>query len=284
MEQRVAGVVVLFDPAPVVVENVRSSLHQVDLLVVVDNSAVPVPAVVEPLMAEARVRYLPNGANLGVARALNIGAEQALAEGCALLLTLDQDSRALPGMLTELLTCQRSAAGPVGLTAPFLVTRHGGRPPQAPACQPVATAMTSGSLLDLAAYRAVGPFREEFFIDFVDIEYSLRLRRAGYRLLRANGALLEHAVGHGVPLAGGLTVTSHPPLRKYYKTRNRLQVWKEYGDTFPGFCWRDGGRFILELLRLLLFEPGKGAKLRMLQRGIHDFRCGRFGPYREECP
>jgi len=37
--------------------------------------------------------------------------------------------------------------------------------------------ITSGSLLPLATYADIGPFREEFFIDFVDTDYCFRARK-----------------------------------------------------------------------------------------------------------
>src|SRR5260370_26135868 len=34
--------------------------------------------------------------------------------------------------------------------------------------------ISSGSAISAAAYRKLGPFREDYFIEYVDIEYSLR--------------------------------------------------------------------------------------------------------------
>jgi rhamnosyltransferase len=142
--------------------------------------------------------------------------------------------------------------------------------------------MTSGSLLDLRAYVKVGPFLDGLFIDFVDIEYCLRLRAAGFRIMRGGGAVLEHRVGEiiTIPLgARGFHLTSHSPLRKYYKTRNRFYVADRYRDIFPFFRFRDMARFLLELVRLLIFEDEKVEKLRMMGKGYRDYRKGRLGKY-----
>jgi rhamnosyltransferase len=138
--------------------------------------------------------------------------------------------------------------------------------------------MTSGCLLDLVAWQVVGPFRDDFFIDFVDNEYCLRLRREGYRVLRANRANLEHAVGD-ISRYGPLIATNHSPLRRYYKTRNRLWVFREYLPDFPGHCLFDLVRLAKEIGSILLFEVEKWAKLRMMWRGFRDFRRERFGRY-----
>lgn len=278
--RQIAGVVVLYNPALWVVANIRSYLDQVGELFVVDNSERSAPEVVSQLALMPRLTYLANGSNLGVARALNIGAERAVAAGYCRLLTMDQDSSAMPGMVAALLSCLDGEAGnAVGLAAPFLATWKDERPPESPACQPVLTAMTSGSLLDLRAYQKAGPFADELFIDFVDIEYCLRLQRTGFKVLRANCAILKHNVGSKIALPGGFAVTSHDAIRKYYKTRNRICVWERYWTDFPAYCLRDAVRFFLELARLFLFEPERVAKTRMMARGIDHACRGKMGKY-----
>jgi rhamnosyltransferase len=223
--------------------------------------------------------YLPQGENVGIARALNIGAARAFAAGYDLLLTMDQDSRAEPDMVAKLLECRSAEGGStVGIVAPFHMTRAVRRPPPDVACTEVMTPMTSGCLLDLAVWQTVGPFRDDFFIDFVDNEYCLRLRREGYRVLRANRAILEHAVGD-ITRYGPIIATNHSPLRRYYKTRNRFVVNREYRHDFPLHCLIDRIRMMKEIGSIVLFEDEKWAKLRMMWRGWRDYRRGRMGKF-----
>ncbi len=140
------------------------------------------------------------------------------------------------------------------------------------------TPMTSGCLLSLDAYREVGPFRDDLFIDFVDNEYCLRLRKMGFQVLRANGAMLQHSVGD-THKYGPFIATNHSPLRRYYKTRNRFWVFREYVKDFPGHCLFDLVRLVKEIVSIILFEGEKLAKLRMMWRGWCDFLRGRFGRY-----
>lgn len=276
--EQIAGVVVLYNPAASVLDNIYSYLPQVGCLYAVDNSEMPDPGIVQQLAVMPGVKYCANGGNSGIACALNSGATFALADGYRYLLTMDQDSRAFPDMVETLSACHGKS---VALVAPYLLSRDGQPSPVGRACRPVQTAMTSGSLLDLNAYRRVGPFRDDFFIDFVDIEYCLRLRKHGYKVLQADSAHLEHHVGRRIG-AGRFSVITHPPLRKYYKTRNRFQVLGEYGRDFPGYVFRDRIRIVLELARLFLFEEEKLEKLRMMWRGWRDFRQGKFGKYAEQ--
>lgn len=275
---KIAAVVVLYNPDSEIFAAVNSYRGQVDILFAVDNSDNWNDEVVAGLAHGEKVVYLPNGANLGVARALNIGAEKAIEAGYDFLLTMDQDSRAAPDMVERLFECLAGEyGGHVGMISPFHVTKAGKRPP-AETCTEVMTPMTSGCLLNLAAWRVVGPFRDELFIDFVDNEYCLRLRKKGFRVVQANRALLEHSVGD-IRKYGPFIATHHSPLRRYYKTRNRFYVFREYVRDFPGHCLFDLVRLGKEIASIILFEGKKGAKLRMMWRGYRDYRAGRFGRY-----
>jgi len=140
--------------------------------------------------------------------------------------------------------------------------------------------MTSGNLLNLAAYEKCGPFEEKLFIDYVDWEYCLRLRQCGYTIIRINRAVLEHPLGNAsresfLFLKGMATHHSH--TRRYYITRNRFYVWDRYKKSFPGLCKSDMRSFRKELVKILLFEKDKMKKLKMVWRGYRDYKKGRFG-------
>lgn len=274
---RIAGVLVLYRPAAAVAANVASYLDQIERLFVVDNSeAASSPD--WPVLADPKVVYLPNHANLGIAAALNVGARRAAAAGYDLLLTMDQDSHAAPDMVARMLEClDGREPAQVGMLSPFHMTKSEHRPGSA-ACEDVMTPMTSGCLLNLQAYEAVGPFLDELFIDFVDNEYSLRLRKSGFLVLRANEARLQHSVGD-TKKYGPFIATNHSPLRRYYKTRNRFLVFSHYFWDFPGHCLFDLVRLVKEIGSIILFEPEKSGKLRMMWRGWCDFLHGRYGKY-----
>jgi rhamnosyltransferase len=281
---QVAGVVVLYNPAAGVLDNINSYLSQIGRLFAVDNSETPDPDVMQQLAAMPGVTYHANGGNLGVASALNIGAKLALAYGYSYLLTMDQDSQAAPDMVKNMLACLAGQEATTGIVAPFLVRKSNDEHLSRTSCERVLTAMTSGSLLNLTAYRSVGPFRDDYFIDFIDNEYGLRLNMHDFSVIRTFSARLKHNVGSPlkVSLAGvSFALTSHPPLRKYYKTRNRLYLAQSYFHKFPGYCIKDFLRFWGELVRLFLFEEQKWNKLNMMIKGIADFRKGRSGRYED---
>jgi rhamnosyltransferase len=275
---KIAAVVVIYRPSEDLLENISSYLGSVESLFLVDNTEKPDPQIAERFRRLEKVKYLANGENLGIAAGLNIGARLALQGGYQLLLTMDQDSKAEPDMVQRMLECLHPGdLGKIGMLSPFHVTKSGHAPGREP-CQEVMTPMTSGCLLNLEAFQAVGPFLDELFIDFVDNEYCLRLRSRGYRVLRANRARLQHSVGD-TKKYGPFIATNHSPLRRYYKTRNRFLVFTRYIRVFPGHCLFDLVRLVKEIGSILLFETEKLEKLRMMWRGLLDFTRGRYGKY-----
>ena len=93
------------------------------------------------------------------------------------------------------------------------------------------TVITSGSLVSVGVYDAIGPFRDAFFIDHVDDEYCLRARKMGYRVLSTCKPVMLHSVGASTLhrlLWKKTGVTNHPPFRRYYMTRNHIILMKEY--------------------------------------------------------
>lgn len=277
----ICGAVVLYNPSNDVYENIVSYLDSVDRLYVLDNSDVKNSVLLQRLEGNERIGYIDLQGNMGVAYALNRGAEAACRDGAQWILTMDQDSRAAPGMVDEMLKCaERHREKAVGLISPFHTHRFDREAVGKSECRDVMTAMTSGCLLHLEAYRKAGAFREEFFIDRIDIEYCLRLRKMGYRVMEAGLARLHHNVGelsrHRI-LNQFVYTSNHPPLRYYYVARNRLAVIREYFRDFPLYCLQEVRGQFAEIAKVIFFERAKKDKLFMIFRGVYDALCNRFG-------
>lgn len=271
---RIAGVVVLYNPDTSVLDAVQTYLSQIELLFAVDNSDTPSPEVVQALSLDPKIVYIANNGNRGIAQALNTGARHAVERGFAYLLTMDQDSYAAPDMIARMLEATAGFdAGRIGIIAPHHEVRgYRLRGDDAPWSFPL-TVPTSGSLLNLRAFEDAGPFLEELFIDYVDVEYCLRLHSRGYLIVRVNGALLQHRLGAAAQY-WIFFPTHHAPLRKYYKTRNRLYVAWKYRREHPGFYFSDKLRCLKEIVCVTLFEHEKLEKFKMMVRGWRDYRRG----------
>ncbi len=195
------------------------------------------------LSADPRITLVLNSANLGIARALNIGIQRVAALGFAWVLLLDQDTSVDEDMVQWLIAVYAAFPDKDRLAVIGSGFRDVNRQPRGTAgdahvlreeapWEEVESVITSGSLIPLAVHAALGPFRDEFFIDYVDSEYCFRARARGYRVIRTTRPLMSHTIGaptrHDVL---GITkwTTNHSPDRRYYFASNDTVMLREYG-------------------------------------------------------
>jgi rhamnosyltransferase len=280
----IAAVVVLYRPDEDVVGNVAAYADQVDVVLAIDNSEVADPDVVGALRGIENLEYRWMGRNTGIATALNTGCRRAIELGYSWVLTMDQDSTAAPVFVDALAqVLNGSDSDSIAIVVPMW-QQAGGLPVDVGSgLAELDYAMTSGNLLRLRTFDALGGFRDDFFIDQVDHEFCLRARRAGWRIVQKQDVLLLHRMGslQEVHFPIRCYITDYSPLRRYYMVRNLLEMTREFGDEFPGFVARQRKWWRRDLSKIVLAEPHRVRKLTMMYRGWRDYRRGRFGPYEE---
>jgi rhamnosyltransferase len=277
---RAFGVMILYHPADSVLNNITHCSRQVDKLYIVANSTEPRLLSKIASLPEA-VEILYSGENVGVAKGLNLAASAALNDGACFLLTMDQDSVIQPGHVERMMNSCISAPQ-IGMLAPYIIHSQNPHWTSRTDLEPIVTAMTSGCLLNLDAYKKTGAFLEKLFIDYVDIEYCLRLQQNGYLVMQLNSVSLMHnlgAVEKRKLFFMPVFPTNHSALRLYYRTRNRCYVHAQFRKEFSKYISKDRIDFMKELMKILLFEQSKIKKLEMICRGYLDFRKNKFGAF-----
>lgn len=276
----ICAVVVAYFPDQGFEERLQTLLPQVEALVVVDNTPGGCCTLqLKTLVSrEKHVSIVENGINTGIAKALNIGLEFALELGSKWLLTLDQDTSCYSDTVDTLLrTTAACHLEPAVIGGNYLDPRNGrtkvpeGSPGEYEWLEQK-TVITSGSLVNVAAAKCIGGFREDYFIDQVDHEFCLRMRAHGHHVVIARKPVMKHSVGESdgpyIPFLG--VMPSHSPLRKYYITRNSLITVTDHWRTEPGWCIRRSIRLLLGLALMTLLERQRLAKFRAFSAGIVD--------------
>ena len=298
------AVVVTYDPPADFPDHLGLWLSQIDKLILVDNGSPPAWREQMRRLVQEKyndsVEFILNPANLGIAAALNQGFARLMEQGHGLTFVFDQDSLPGAGMVAEMLDIyeDRSKRGRVAIVAPnveipaartgssflipwgrFLFRRA--RCTDERVLENVSIVIASGALYDLEAYRQIGRFREDFFIDYVDTEYCLRARRRGYEVVVACKASLYHQLGSQREGHFGLLTmhpTFHSALRWYFISRNRVPMLLQYGVRFPHWFFYELVVNTYGLVRLVLFEDHKVAKVRAIILGTWDGLANRLGP------
>lgn len=278
---RVAGVVILFNPSLRFIDSIKSYVNQVETLYVIDNSEQSESEFVDKLQLFRNVVYKWNGRNLGIARALNVGAQLALEQQYDFLLMMDQDSILSENVMAKFLKYFADhVSDNVGILYAHHIYKNYYQQQVIPPSEEILVADTSGSVLNLKAYSKVGPFLEKLFIDYVDFEYCLRLRLNGFKIVQLNSATLYQELGNMVIkrlffLKVG--VTNHSPQRIYYRVRNRLFVSSKYFLHFPIWSIKQMAYLWIEFGKIILFEENRIPKCKMMMKGVMHYLSNNYG-------
>ena len=287
----VCAIVVTYHPDAALPARLRGVSPQVGKTVIVDNGSSDAErGMLREAAADPGIELVFNGENLGLARALNIGIQRAATLGYSWVLLLDQDTRVELDMVRTLLAIHdsfpdRERLAVLGSNFSDATERRTdavGHESLDEHWQEVERVITSGSLLPLEAHFAVGPFREEFFIDYVDEEYCLRAKAKGYRIIKSRKHLMSHAIGsptvHKI-FGTGKWTTNHAPDRRYYIARNNTVLLREYGNYRAGmWAWKSFRRCLRQCKRIALYEDLKTRKIAAVIHGLWDGIRGNMGP------
>lgn len=265
-------------------ENIDSALQQVEKVYLVDNGSTNTAAFKVQYRNDERVVLIENAKNEGIARALNQMCDAALEDGFEWILTLDQDSLPETDMIEKYMRH-------VEMDEVAVITPHfeDDNEPQIinsesnKAYEQLHRCNTSASLLRLSAYKAVGGFDEQLFIDYVDFDFCATLEEHGYMIIRANEAILHHRLGKAqeitffIPIGRAFGIKklqkpmftyNHSPIRTYYFVRNlRYFAYKHRESIDRKHDYKAGVRWIA---LKLLFEKQRFAKLSAVIRGWRD--------------
>jgi rhamnosyltransferase len=275
---------VLFDPDWEKLAPRVKALSRVAPVLLVDNSPEDQHRAAEAAGLIPEAAWLRHGNRAGIAGALNAAADWASTHG-EWLLTMDQDSELGTPLALALAAAARreTARGKTAIFAPaHCLEGDHSSPPGPDQWQDVDSVMTSGNLLRLEAWKSIGGFREELFIDSVDHDFCLRLADAQWKvrfnpalqLPHSLGALQRHPVGFGKTLA----ITHHNPVRRYFITRNRWSTMRWHWRRHPRFVLREFKHQMLDILAIVLFEEKKVSKCKALVWGSWHALKGQLGP------
>lgn len=298
-KKKICGITVLYNPDKSVISNINSYLAELEILVVVNNSedAIP-PEILKFLKENPKIKFIQNPENLGIAKALNQGAQFALEKGFYWLLTMDQDSSFKKNDLNDLIKCTALADLKTGIISPLHLLKFEEIKPfkekERFLMKKSLSVMTSGNLLNLPIFSKIGPFLEKLFIDNVDKEYCLRLSQYGFKVLVAVNIPVNHNLGNremkkfitwrifnvfrkNKSIFKHQCFSNHNYIRRYYITRNRLFVGNMYKNIFPQFYKQEKKEQIYELLQILFFEKNKLKKFYYIYKGYKDYKQNKFG-------
>jgi GT2 family glycosyltransferase len=259
-----------------------------------------------------QVQILQNSVNLGYSAGNNVGLRWALQQGADYVQLINSDTEVTPDMITTLVDVAETdpRIGVVGcrnvlmedpsrlwgaygrLTyGPFVSLAAGQRAVDGPRWQQVVDAdwvIGNGYMWRRSALEEVGLLDEQFFGYHEDVDWCLRARRAGYRVVYAGTAAIIHKGGSSSDTRERRRFPMH-----YFLGRNGVLFVRKHANAWQTvrFVLMCGGAWAFRLARAALLgllphdtDSGRrGAQFRAMEaafsRGVVDALLGRPTPF-----
>lgn len=279
---KIGAVVVLYQPTRQEYENIREYCQSIDELILIDNSGQSSELVMWDVFKNiegCEIKYLLPHGNLGLCAGMNKGMQIACEDGCDWCYTNNPDSRFgndLTGIYKKVLA-EKNDPGIAILGPQFLYDRK--KLKKREGVYDVEWLMMSGCLVNVEIFLQVGGFDERLFLDGLDVEFGLRLRKQGYRVLECREAVLIHRPAitkERKILWYTLKYGWDKPVRYYYQARADVFIDKHYKTCYAK------ADLLKRLMKILLLFGDKREYLKMYWQGILDARKGRWGIYQYE--
>ncbi|MDO5852430.1 MAG: glycosyltransferase family 2 protein [Methanobacteriaceae archaeon] len=266
--------------------------NQVDYVIIVDNgSDKETIDVLNKIKVDTNTNVIFNNDNYGIAKALNIGVRDAITRGYSWILTMDNDSQAQFDMIDVMIKTYNNINEIeknkiVGMSPNFFDRKYLSNVEYnvnnlSYSYEDVV--ITSGNLLKKEVFDTIGFFNEEYFIDYVDIEFCLRIFEKGEKIIQVNNAILNHQIGDGSKhkiFNKTFTASNHSALRRYYITRNSLDVYKKYKHLNIHATNDIKRQLAKSSIKIILVEDNKIQKIKYILKGIQDYKLSKFGKFK----
>ncbi|MDB5014031.1 MAG: WbwY [Daejeonella sp.] len=134
----------------------------------------------------------------------------------------------------------------------------------------VKSVSSSFSLIPLETFKRIGLFRTDFFIDHIDMDFSMRCWNNGLPVYIELNAKFEHNIGIGdVMIFGHYLFPIGDDYRHYYQVRNMI-ISYSYNDKSVWLIYKDIVVRSLVVLAISVYAGGFVKRYGFLLKGIKD--------------
>ncbi|MDY6895442.1 MAG: glycosyltransferase family 2 protein [Thermotogota bacterium] len=178
------------------------------------------------------VSLIKNEKNLNYCKSFNNGFREALKNGAEYVFIVNNDTSDFsPDYLEEILKAFNENAS-VGMVGTWCYDYDGGIRCDGTAKDRFGVPMetpTEGYIIKREVFEKIGLFDENLVIYYEDLDFIVRLRKAGYKTKTISSVSFAHL--------GGATVSKIPFKRNYYRVRNGIWFIRRYCKGKP-FGWK----------------------------------------------
>ena len=272
----------------------KKHLDNFQQVIIVNNS----PEIDLSKFQSKQVTLITNPGNIGLAAALNIGILEAKKQGAEMVALFDQDTLLPDDFAQNMLKHINDYQGqkkPALFSPVFFnhVTDDYGsiinfkplrlirsKPDKQKSFTHPQYVITSGSFIPMSVLDDVGFMREELFIDFVDIEWCLRARAKGYKIVSLPKVEIAHHLGDSSVSFMGTNYPIHSPLRMYYYFRNAMYLYR-LREIDRNWRLVDATRNLFRFMFYMLFVKNRPTYFKYIIKGYYHGLIKRMGKLEE---
>lgn len=254
-------------------ENIKAITSQIDNIVFIDNNSKNID-IISKILPKNSV-LIRNKCNVGIAKALNQVLQYALKNNYEWVLTLDQDSVVGNNIIEVYSEYINKLDSDVGMICCKIIDRNANFSTSKHIKEIdgyINQCITSASMLRVKAWQEIGGFDDNMFIDSVDFDICINLRKHGWKIFRTYKTQILHEVGHSkvIKIFGKEYLSlNHTPFRYYYIARNNIYLGRKYGMLFHNIC------VLCRIVwTIIIYEDQKYEKIKKIIFGfINGFCC-----------
>ncbi|MHB1709459.1 MAG: glycosyltransferase [Thermoplasmataceae archaeon] len=209
---KIAALIVTHNPDNRLFQSVYKLVDLVDIIILIDNNSSQRDVIekIKVTLPTDKFTIINLTDNFGIAYALNAGVRHIQ----SLMLydyaiTLDQDTILLINNLKDIVERANKFQPLVGaIELPERVYNDRAE------FVKIESSFTSGKVVSMEVYKSI-KYREDFFLDQIDLDFDFDLKKAGYTLVAYNIKSIDHKLG-----VIGRNTIYEPGYRLYYIVRN----------------------------------------------------------------
>jgi len=266
-----AVVITFYPPKDELIHNIKQFINHVDTLIIWENTPDGIRESYHPALPEYnnKIIYLGTNKNEGIAYPLNRSIEWSIKNKFTHILAMDQDSCWDNFGYYKSKISEYNNIPDIGIFAPVIYEKSKRNLQDLSYVKDV---ITSGAVYKLKMVEEIGLFREDFFIDAVDLEYCYWAARNSYKTAVLGGAFLKQQYGKSTEhkfLNKTYRPLNYSAFRIFHIVRNHIFLWKEFPELSDFEKSRIIQVYILRRMKeIVLFEKDKINKLFSVFKGI----------------
>lgn len=133
----------------------------------------------------------------------------------------------------------------------------------------------SGSLMNTRVLAKIGSYDPNTYFEGLDVEFCLRVKSKGYRIVECSSAVLNHNPGTTKSLSlFGVSILKYgyaSPERYYYQFRSGYYIHLKYHNKKWDL------KYLIKYIKVLLLFDRKKTYLRLIKKGIRDAKQEYWG-------